>query len=153
VRKVVIFGYGNSQRGDDGLAHVALDCLQSAYPSGEVEFIRGPQLLPEHAAPASQADVLIFVDASQTGTSGEIRIERVEADGTFPSPSHHLSPSAFLTLLQEVFGVAPQAYLATLRGECFEIGEGLSPQTARLVPALVRAVEHLLEETAAVACD
>ena len=149
--KAVVFGYGNSLRSDDGLAHAALDCLESKYAAGEVEFIRNRQLLPEHAASACQADVLIFVDASHSGKKGEVRVEPVEAGGAFPSPSHHLSPSSFLTLLQDVFGVAPQAYMATLRGECFDVGEGLSPETVQLLPALVRAVEQVLGETGAVA--
>jgi hydrogenase maturation protease len=151
VSKTVVFGYGNSLRSDDGLALAALDCLESKYAAGDVEFIRDRQLLPEPAALACQADVLFFVDASQAGKKGEVRVEPVEADGAFPSPSHHLSPSSFLTLLQYVFGVAPRAYVATLRGECFEVGEGLSPETAQMLPSLVRAVESVLGETGAIA--
>jgi len=54
-------------------------------------------------------------------------------------------------LLQYVFGVAPRAYVATLRGECFQVAEGLSPETAQLLPSLVRAVESVLGETGAIA--
>jgi hydrogenase maturation protease len=149
VRKVVILGYGNPQRHDDGLARTALERLELACLPGEVEFVHAYQLVPEHASIASQADLLIFVDASQTGPSGEIRIERIRPGGAFPSPSHHLSAPALLTLMREAYGAEPEAYLATVRGESFELGEGLTPAMERLLPQLVRAVSQIVEERSA----
>ncbi len=148
MRKIIILGWGNSQRQDDGLARIALERLELTGLPPEVELVHADQLLPEHAAIASQADVLIFVDASTTGPPGEIRVERVFADGKFPSPSHHLSPSSLLTLLQTVYGVAPEAYCATLRGETFEFGEGLSASTEELLPSFVTEISRIVREQA-----
>jgi Ni,Fe-hydrogenase maturation factor len=93
--------------------------------------------------------LLIFVDASQTGPSGEIRIECLRPGGAFPSPSHLLSPAALLTLVREVYCAEPEAYIATVRGESFELGEGLTPAMERLLPQFVRAISRIVEERAA----
>jgi hypothetical protein len=76
MRKIIILGWGNSQRQDDGLARIALERLELTGLPPEVELVHADQLLPEHAAIANQTDVLIFVDASTTGPQ-EIRVERV----------------------------------------------------------------------------
>jgi hydrogenase maturation protease len=146
MRKVIVLGWGNSQRQDDGLARIALERLELAGLPPDVEFVHADQLLPEHAAIASQADVLMFVDASKTGRPGEIRVEKVFADGKFPGPSHHLSPAALLTLLQTVYGSAPEAYCATLRGDAFEFGEGLSPSIELLLPLFVDEIARIVRE-------
>ena len=148
MRKVVILGSGNCQRQDDGLAHIALDQLKLADLPADVEFVYSHQLLPEHSMIASQADLLIFVDATQTGSPDEVRLERVYPDGKFPSPSHHLTPSALLTLLERVYGVEPEAYLATVRGASFDFGEGLTARTERLIPMLVQEISRIVEERA-----
>src|SRR4030095_14143429 len=149
MAKVVILGFGNALRQDDGLARIALARLELACLPGEVEFVHDYQLLPEHCTIASQADLLIFVDASLTGSSGEIRVQRVFATGRFPCPSHSLSPEVLLTLLRDVYGVEPEAYLATLRGESFELGEVVSPSTERLLPHFVKEISRIVEERVA----
>ena len=151
MRKIVIIGCGNSQRQDDGLAHEALDQLAAAGLPGEIEIVHAHQLLPEHAAIACQADLLIFVDAALAGNRAEIRIRHVTPGGAFPGPSHHLSPESFLTFIQQVYGAEPDAYLATLHGESFELGEPLTASTERAIPELVLQITRLVNREASVA--
>ena len=144
MRKVVIIACGNSQRQDDGLAHEALNQLACRTLPPQIELIHTHQLFPEHASAACQADLLIFVDAAQTGTPGEIRIRQVTPGGSFPGPSHHLSPETLLTFIQQVYGAEPESYLATLCGKSFGLGEELTSATARAVPGLVSQIASLI---------
>jgi hydrogenase maturation protease len=144
MRKIVIIACGNSQRQDDGLAHEALHQLAGTALPGDFEFIHAHQLFPEHASVACQADLLIFLDAAQTGTPGEIRIRKVEPGGSFPGPSHHLSPESLLTFIQQVYGAEPESYLATLCGESFGLGEGLTAATEHALPEMVSQVVNLI---------
>lgn len=143
MSSVLIFGCGNPLRSDDGLGPRAIDLLRARCLPIDVELHAIQHLLPEHASIAGLADLLIFVDASRSGPEGEIRVERVEPEGRFPSPSHHLSPSSLLTLLQQVYGVVPDAYLVTLRGSCFEFGDCLSSSVENRLPELVESVVAL----------
>lgn len=144
MRKIVIIACGNSQRQDDGLAHEALKQLACRTLPRDIELIHAHQLFPEHASVACQADLLIFLDAAQTGTPGEIRIRSVTPGGTFPCPSHHLSPETLLTFIQQVYGAEPESYLATLSGESFGVGEGLTGATEHAIPELVSQVVNLI---------
>lgn len=151
MRKIVIIGCGNSQRHDDGLAHEALNQLADAGLPGEIEIVHAQQLLPEHASIACQADLLIFVDATLSGLPGEIRTRRVTPEGSFPGPFHHLSPEYFLTFIQQVYGAEPDAYLTTLHGQSFELGEGLTAATERSIPQLIFQITRLINREASVA--
>jgi hydrogenase maturation protease len=88
MRKIIILGWGNSQRQDDGLARIALERLELTGLPPEVELVHADQLLPEHAAIASQADVLIFVDASTTGPP-----ERSESSESLRTENFRVRPT------------------------------------------------------------
>jgi hydrogenase maturation protease len=130
---VLVVAYGNTLRRDDGAASVAvrgLDCMPG------IEVVTAPQLLPEHAEPASGADLVVFVDARDGGTPGTVAVEEVEALRDGLPDAHALTPAALLALAREAFGVAPRAVAVTIAGEDFGLGEGLSPMVSMAIPAL-----------------
>ena len=75
--RVLVIGWGNPARGDDGLAWHALKHL-TAGPLGEhVAVILRHQLTPELAERVLQAQRVIFVDASAQDPPGRIRCRRL----------------------------------------------------------------------------
>ena len=62
VAKVVVFGWGNTSRGDDAIGPLLLADLAAARLPG-VETIEDFQLQIEHALDMVGADLLLFLDA------------------------------------------------------------------------------------------
>ncbi|MFZ0808871.1 MAG: hydrogenase maturation protease [Candidatus Sulfotelmatobacter sp.] len=138
---VLIVGYGNQLRSDDGLGFRTAEILCRSAPSPGVEILACHQLTPELAERMSHADAVLFIDAARSGPSGEILSKQIE-----PSPdqlfAHQLTPETLLALCCELFGACPQAFVISLRGECFELADKLSPEVTVLLPRLVEFVAN-----------
>ena len=67
MARVLILGYGNPLRTDDGLGWRAAEELALRFSSDEVEIRTCHQLLPEMVDLISQTDTIFFVDAAQDG--------------------------------------------------------------------------------------
>jgi hydrogenase maturation protease len=81
-----------------------------------------------------------FVDAHTGDLPEEIRVAAV-APAFLTSPfTHHLTPAACLALAQTLYGRAPEAVVASARGEAFGFGRELSPAVAQRVPGLVHLI-------------
>ena len=61
-----------------------------------------------------------------------------------PFVSHQTHPSTVLALTKQMFGVVPEAILLSLIGHDFDFGEGLSQETAALVPQAVDRIVGLI---------
>jgi hydrogenase maturation protease len=77
MARVLIVGYGNPLRGDDGLGWHAAEALRAALPEAEILAVH--QLTPELAEDASRAELVIFLDAAETGAPGEWRCREIVA--------------------------------------------------------------------------
>jgi hydrogenase maturation protease len=125
-KPILIFGYGNPSRGDDALAPELLLRLEERLDaSSPVELLTDFQLQPEHALDLLGRERVLFVDASASGPA--IRFTRLKAASDASYTTHAMSPAAILAVFEAVQKVpAPPCYLLALRGESFELGEGLS---------------------------
>ncbi len=146
MARVLILGYGNSLRSDDGLGwHVAVELFR-ANVSREVQVIPCHQLTPDLAETATSAELVIFIDCSRKGIPGELRCEEIFSQSGPASFTHHLSPAALLALAAELFGVCPKSYLFTICGENFEPGVELSPTVSNRIPELKAMVRRRIDE-------
>jgi hydrogenase maturation protease len=145
VSRILILGYGNPLRSDDGLGWRAAEELSRTLSSTEVEVLTLHQLTPDLAGPLSQATAVVFIDASQEGEPGDLSCVPVTPQASGASFSHELSPSAALALSQLLFRTCPRAFLVSLCGGNFEHGETLSPAVAAGLPRLTALVEQLVE--------
>jgi hydrogenase maturation protease len=144
--RVLIVACGNPLRCDDGLAWRAVEELHRLRLPQDVEIIAQHQLTPELASPVSQAERVLFLDAARRGQPGELRCEPVlplHASGAF---THDFSPASILSLSQELYAKAPQAYVISLRGECFDHGETISATVEATLPRFVEFVVRLTGE-------
>jgi len=144
--RVLIIGYGNPLRGDDGLAWRAIEMLAQSGLSPEVELLARHQLTPELAFLASQPETVLFLDAGVSTQAVKIRCEPVTPAKQAAIFSHELVPSAVLALAGELYGKVPRAFVISLRGECFQHGETLSPEVLKALPEFVRIVAGLVEK-------
>ena len=122
---VLVLAVGNPSRGDDALGPELAARLEAAALPG-VEVIVEFQLQVENALDPVGRERVLFVDAA-TGTLAPYELRRVEAAAEFLHTSHALSPEAVLATYRRVTGSEPpEAWLLCVRGESFELGEGLS---------------------------
>lgn len=135
--RVLVIGFGNPLRGDDGLGWVAAEHLLKQGEALDVLAVH--QLTPELAEPVSRADLVIFIDARRDGTPGEVSSEAV-----LPEPPaafwHHVSPGILLGSAQALYGRSPEAVLFSIAGEEFGYREGLSSVVEAALPDLLNQV-------------
>jgi hydrogenase maturation protease len=145
MARVLVLGYGNPLRSDDGLGwRIAVELFR-ANASRDVLVLPCHQLTPDLAETASLAETVIFVDCSHKGEPGKIHCEEVRSQSGPASFTHDLSPAALLDLAAELFGVCPRAYLFTVCGECFDPGENLSPSVSNCIPGLKAMIRRQIE--------
>lgn len=149
---VVIIGYGNPLRSDDGLAWHAAKVLEEKFAGSDVEILCLHQLAPEVAQTASLFKCVIFVDAALPGDGnggepGKIRVsdlcERNAQSGKPVYSFHALSPHTVVEMAAQFYGVRLKAFAVTMTGENFELGESLSSSIAAALPNLILKVESM----------
>ncbi len=144
--RIVIFGYGNTLRGDDALGRVVADRLAAENLDDRVRILSETMLTPELACHLSAATLVIFVDAACEGPVGEIvcrNASEVPAGG--PPVLHSFGPRGLLELARQLSGNSPPAYLVSARGRSFEVADcRLSPELEALVVPMMTRVRELV---------
>ncbi len=126
--QLLIIGYGNTLRRDDGVGVRLAEAVARLELPG-VTVITRHQLLPEMAEPISQAGAVVFVDAAAEP------VARVELRRINPAPgssaqilAHATEPPSMLALAKQMFGRAPKAWCLPIPAHDFGFGEELSPR-------------------------
>jgi hydrogenase maturation protease len=129
---LLVIGYGNPLRGDDGFGPRAAARIPGA--------IAVHQLTPELMDPIARAERVLFLDAAAEGVPGEIRRRAVLPAPAEAGFTHHATPEALLAGALLLYGRAPEAEILTVSGADFSLSETLSPAVAA---ALEKVVEEL----------
>lgn len=120
--RLVVIGYGNELRRDDGVGPLVARAVADWRLPG-VLALASHGLVPELAEHLSRAERALFVDAK--------RASRLELAEVRPAPAaalgHAGGPGWLLSLAEEVLGRAPAAWLITVPAAEFGHGEGLTP--------------------------
>jgi hydrogenase maturation protease len=147
--KILIIGYGNTLRKDDGLGIYAAETLSSTALPVDVEILTRHQLSPELSATLSQVDYAIFIDAT-LGVDGEIpgtiKTRELRPRASLPSGiTHHFDPGTLLAMAEALYNHAPPAKLFSVTAASFDLEEGLSPEVATALPILIEKIKkHLV---------
>jgi len=128
VSRNLVIGFGNLYRRDDGVGFVVLNAVRD----------------PELAELIAGYDRVVFLDAHVGLIPDPIREERIEARYRPGTVFHQLLPSTLLSVAQETYGHCPEGILLSIKGNDFDFGEELSPETAVLVPQATIRVMALL---------
>jgi len=144
MKNLLIIGYGNPLRRDDGVGwHIVHELLKSSYPP-YVEIVARVQLTPELAEPISRAGTVLFIDASRDCRPGEIRQGRILPQPMKPTLNHHVAAEGLLQLADDVYYARPEAYVFSVGVESFDYGEELSPALAQTFPVLLARVQEFI---------
>jgi hydrogenase maturation protease len=138
---LLIIGYGNTLRGDDGVGPRVADAVEALHLPG-VRTLICQQLSPEHAAPISLADTVIFVDAAVDAPQ-EVQLRRLEPNDTSQLMAHAADPRTMLALSRDVFGHVPHAWWLTIPAVKMEFCETLTPVAQRGFEEAVEKIQTL----------
>jgi hydrogenase maturation protease len=120
--RLLVIGYGNELRGDDGAGPRAARAV-AAWQLPGVEGVAVHQLTPELAARLAEAERVVFVDA---GPDIGVLTRPIEPSRAARVLGHTEEPGALLALAEVLYGHRPEAWLMTLPAPDLSFGEGLS---------------------------
>ena len=152
VAPCLVIGVGNPSRGDDALGPALIARAEAALcdevARGAVALVTDFQLQIEHALDLVGRARVLFVDASVRAPPPSA-FTRVEARRDRAHATHAMSPEAVLAAHRDALGEAPpEAWVLAIRGERFELGEGLSEgASAHLDAALAFLVDFVRAPT------
>jgi hydrogenase maturation protease len=126
--KLLVYGYGNPGRQDDGLGNLFVDEAQKwAEAEGlkNISFDSNYQLNIEDAANISEHDVVIFVDASIEDIS-DFLLTELKPNAKVEFSMHSVSPAFVVHLCKDIYPTTPLAFLLHLKGYEWEFKEGIT---------------------------
>ncbi|MGZ8189803.1 MAG: hydrogenase maturation protease [Methylococcaceae bacterium] len=146
VKPVLVFGYGNLSRGDDALGPLLLEYIERSakHLLHSVDILSDFQLQIEHALDLENRELVLFVDASVACTYAFDFVELEPArDKSYTT--HAMSPTSVLAVYQSIKKQAPPpCFLLSIKGEKFELGEGLSANAERNLAGACQFAGELL---------
>lgn len=146
VSQVLIIGYGNVLREDDGAGYRTAEELQQYYHDDPaVAVIASHQLLPEMAPDIARSGLVVFLDASSAEEPGRISQSRIQPQARGVGFTHQLTPAALLSLAATLYGHAPEAVGITLAGWSFKVRDRLSCGAEMLLPVLIAQARSAVE--------
>ncbi len=123
MKTVMVIGYGNELRSDDGVGKKIANTIDS-WNLSNVKSFAVHQITPELAAELADVNLAIFVDAT---IHENMVVESLSVtDNHYHSIGHFGDPRSLLALTKILYHQSPVAWLVTVPGENFELGDRLS---------------------------
>jgi hydrogenase maturation protease len=127
--KILIYGYGNPGRQDDGLGIYFAEAMEKwACEKGikNIFFDTNYQLNIEDSLLMTDKDIVLFADASNVGPG--FNIKKLIGTGAISSFStHKINPESLVCLCEQLYNKSPVSYLITIKGyewkACQEMSE------------------------------
>jgi len=145
--KILIYGYGNPGRQDDGLGNLFVEEMQKWAEENNLDYLdfdSNYQLNIEDSERISDKEIVIFADASVE------KIEEYCLTKVFPEPNqieftmHAVSPAFIAKLTNDLFKKMPAIYLMHLKGYEFDFKEGISENASKNLNNALNLLKLLL---------
>ncbi|MCX7983610.1 MAG: hydrogenase maturation protease [Bacteroidetes bacterium] len=144
MSSVLVVGYGNTLRADDGAGVRAAEFIAQQYPQINVLCVH--QLTPEIAEVLSRVSLAFFLDADFTSNSVKIT-PITEPPWKYRHNSHVATPHDLLALSAHLYGTYPRkTFIVSIPACSVMFSETLSPQTQQFVEEAVLLVTKLISE-------
>lgn len=159
MKKLLLIGYGNPDREDDGVAWHILRALteklgldapasyEEEFPAAaEIDLVFYLQLTPEMAEEISDYQYVCFIDAHTGSIPEPVRLINVESEFQHSPFTHHLTPQSLMSMCETIYGKKPDAALLSVLGHRFLFTRQLSENTSQLVPQAVGLIWDWIRE-------
>ncbi len=144
---ILIYGYGNPGREDDGLGNAFVEAIHSWVEKNKltnIELDSNYQLNIEDADIMAKNDIVLFVDATEEPIDN-FCVSTVEpSDSRVEFTMHAVSPAFVLDLCQKIYGKNPQTYLLHIKGYQWDFKEELSPDGEKNLNKALEFIKPLL---------
>lgn len=153
MKKLLVIGYGNPDRQDDGVAWHILRALttrlgldsprsyEERFPEhDQIDFDFQLQLTPEMAEDIHAYEYVCFADAHAGAIEEPVRLINIESEFQASPLTHHLTPQSLIAICETLYGKKPEAALLSVRGYHFGLSRQLSEETAALLPQAVELI-------------
>jgi hydrogenase maturation protease len=148
--RILLIGYGNPGRLDDGLGPAFAEAVEALGLPCTVES--DYQLAVEDAYDVAQHDVVVFADADRA-CEPPFRFEPIGPKGGLGFSSHSLSPEGVMAIAVEHFGAGTRAFVLGIRGYEFDaLAEGLTEGARRNLEAAVTFFEGWVGKGSDLSC-
>lgn len=138
---MLVIGYGNTLRSDDGVGPKVAEAVEALRLPG-VKTLACDLLTPELAEPVAMAKLVVFVDASIEAPR-KVQLRPLQPADSSQLMAHAANPRTVLALARDVFGQAPAAWWLTIPAENMGIGEEFSALTQRGFNAALKQCRQL----------
>ncbi len=140
--ELLVIGYGNTLRRDDGVGPRVAEAIAALQMPG-VRTLVCQLLTPEYADPIARARRVIFVDAAVDRMDG-VHFRKLEPGATTQLMAHAADPRTMLALARDVFGHAPEAWWLTIPAMHLGFGADYSPEAEAGFNAAVTEIQRLV---------
>lgn len=144
--RILIYGYGNPGRQDDGLGIALTQRLEAWVLENQiagVEFDNNYQLNIEDAAAIAENDLVIFADASEENIE-DFCLSRVDGSSKVAFTTHAASPGYIVQLCKELFQKEPLVLLLHIKGYEWAFQEGISDRARENLDQAFEYMQNLL---------
>ncbi|MBI4782217.1 MAG: hydrogenase maturation protease [Oscillatoriophycideae cyanobacterium NC_groundwater_1537_Pr4_S-0.65um_50_18] len=140
---VLVIGYGNCLRSDDGVGQcIANRVAECKFP--DVKAIAIHQLTPELSEDLAHTNTAIFVDASRLNQQN-VQLQSLVASHSGMVSGHWCDPPNLLAMTQALYGYHPCSWWLTVLGQQFEVGDCFSTVATQGVEAALQMIRVLIE--------
>lgn len=149
MKKILIYGYGNAGRQDDGLGERFIELIDEWIAKEKIENVFTDcnyQLNIEDSATIAGYDTVIFVDASVADVDS-FKLEKViPNDATIEFTMHAVSVSYVLDLCQKIYHKQPETFVLHIKAYEFEFVEALTPQAEKNLYAAFEFLKQFIRK-------
>lgn len=139
---LLVIGYGNDLRSDDGAGRAVAEMVSDLdLPGVEVRTVS--QLTPELALEIAGRRMVVFVDADVGATEVAVRPVTAGPPGDGPM-THHGDPATLLSLTENVGPLPERALVVSIPATNLEMGFTFSPRTDRAIGEAVDLIAAMV---------
>ena len=146
--KILIYGYGNPGRQDDGLGNYFVEQARSWAENvgyDHIFFDSNYQLNIEDAAEISDKDIVIFVDASVEEIE-TFKLDEIKPEDKVEFSMHSVSASYVVHLCNDIYGKSPKSFMLHIKGYEWEFMEGITGKAMQNSKQAFETMKPLLAE-------
>jgi hydrogenase maturation protease len=147
---IVLIGYGNPLRRDDGAGPALAGLVKAWGGRADLKVLTSHQLVPELAVDLAMADVtaVLFLDASVSCYRGgaDPSIRSLDKTVSLSAFGHQFSPVDLLCYAELLRGAPLPAWQVTIPGIDFDYGEGLSSYSRKNLSAAFENLQVFLRK-------